>query len=59
MKGKVRPRPKGTLNSNLATGKVELLAQELMTLNDAKTPPFHHDEHANEELRLKLSLIHI
>ena len=53
VKGKVRPRPKGTLNSNLATGKVELLAQELMTLNDAKTPPFHHDEHANEELRLK------
>jgi aspartyl-tRNA synthetase len=53
VKGKVRPRPKGTLNPNLATGKVELLAQELMTLNDAKTPPFHHDEHANEELRLK------
>lgn len=53
VKGKVRPRPEGTLNPNLATGKVELLAQELMTLNDAKTPPFHHDEHANEELRLK------
>ena len=53
VKGKVRPRPKGTLNPNLATGKVELLAQELVTLNDAKTPPFHHDEHANEELRLK------
>ena len=53
VKGKVRPRPKGSLNPNLATGKVELLAQELMTLNDAKTPPFHHDEHANEELRLK------
>ena len=53
VKGKVRSRPKGSLNPNLATGKVELLAQALTLVNDAKTPPFHHDEHANEELRLK------
>jgi aspartyl-tRNA synthetase len=37
----------------MATGEVEVLAHELTTLNDSATPPFHHDEHANEELRLK------
>jgi aspartyl-tRNA synthetase len=53
VKGKVRQRPEGTANPNMATGHVELLAEELVTLNDSATPPFHHDEHANEELRLK------
>jgi len=53
VKGKVRSRPEGTVNPKMATGKVELLAQELTTLNDSRTPPFHHDEHANEELRLQ------
>ncbi|NOX69283.1 MAG: aspartate--tRNA ligase [Gammaproteobacteria bacterium] len=53
VKGRVRPRPEGTVNPNMATGEVELLALELTTLNDSATPPFHHDEHANEELRLK------
>lgn len=51
--GKVRRRPEGTVNPNMVTGEVELLAEELTTLNDSATPPFHHDEHANEELRLK------
>ena len=51
--GKVRSRPEGTVNPNMVTGRVELLAEELTTLNDSATPPFHHDEHANEELRLK------
>ncbi len=53
VKGLVRPRPEGTVNPNMATGQVEVLARELTTLNDSETPPFHHDEHANEELRLK------
>ena len=53
VKGKVRPRPEGTVNPNMPTGQVEVLAYELTTLNDSATPPFHHDEHANEELRLK------
>ena len=51
--GKVRERPEGTINPNMTTGRVEVLAHELETLSDAETPPFHHDEHANEELRLK------
>jgi aspartyl-tRNA synthetase len=53
VKGKVRERPEGTINPNMVTGHVEVLAQELEVLNRAETPPFHHDEQANEELRLK------
>jgi aspartyl-tRNA synthetase len=53
VKGKVRRRPEGTVNPNMRTGQVEVLALELTTLNDSETPPFHHDELANEEIRLK------
>jgi len=53
VKGKVRQRPEGTINPNMKTGQIEVLAHELTTLNDSETPPFHHDENANEELRLK------
>jgi len=53
VKGKVRQRPEGTINPNMPTGQIEVLAEDLVTLNDAETPPFHHDELANEELRLK------
>ncbi|MGC3981978.1 MAG: aspartate--tRNA ligase [Steroidobacteraceae bacterium] len=51
--GKVRPRPAGTANANLASGQVELLGTDLEILNRSETPPFHHDEQTNEELRLK------
>ncbi len=53
VRGRVRARPEGTLNPELATGEVEVLATELTVLNRSETPPFHHDEHANEELRLR------
>lgn len=53
VRGTVRERPEGTVNPTMATGRVELYAAELETLNVAATPPFHHDEHANEDLRLK------
>ncbi len=53
VKGLVRPRPEGTVNPNMRTGKVEVLAHELVTLNKSETPPFHHDEQANEDIRLK------
>ncbi|MGD9842716.1 MAG: aspartate--tRNA ligase [Steroidobacteraceae bacterium] len=51
--GKVRPRPAGTVNANLASGQVEMLGTGLEILNRSETPPFHHDENTNEELRLK------
>ncbi|MDH3614176.1 MAG: aspartate--tRNA ligase [Gammaproteobacteria bacterium] len=53
VKGRVRERPEGTINPNMKTGQVEVLAHELTVLNRSETPPFHHDEQANEELRLK------
>jgi aspartyl-tRNA synthetase len=51
--GRVRERPAGTVNPNLASGEVEVLATKLTVLAKAKTPPFHHDEPVSEELRLK------
>ena len=53
VEGLVRPRPEGTVNKNLASGEVEVLAKKLTVLAKAKTPPFHHDEPVSEELRLK------
>jgi aspartyl-tRNA synthetase len=53
VEGRVRERPQGTVNPTLATGEVELLAHKVTVLNKAKTPPFHHDEPASEELRLR------
>jgi len=55
--GSVRRRPEGTGNSKLRTGQVELLARELTVLNASETPPFHLDEDAGEELRLKYRYI--
>ena len=57
VKGLVRPRPDGTVNQNMRTGQVEVLAHELKILNKSETPPFHHDEQANEEIRLKYRYI--
>ena len=57
MKGLVRPRPDGTVNPNMRTGQIEVLAHELEILNKSETPPFHHDEQANEEIRLKYRYI--
>ena len=57
VKGKIRHRPEGTVNPDMATGKVELLANELTILNASETPPFHHDEHASEEVRLRYRYI--
>jgi aspartyl-tRNA synthetase len=57
VKGLVRPRPEGTVNPNMRTGQIEVLAHELEILNKSKTPPFHHDEQANEDIRLKYRYI--
>jgi aspartyl-tRNA synthetase len=57
VKGQVRPRPEGTVNPNMRTGEIEVLAHELEILNKSETPPFHHDEQANEEIRLKYRYI--
>jgi aspartyl-tRNA synthetase len=53
VRGLVRARPAGTANAHLASGQVEVLARDLEILSRSETPPFHHDEATNEELRLK------
>jgi aspartyl-tRNA synthetase len=53
VEGEVRRRPEGTVNANLRTGQVELVARRLEVLNRSETPPFHHDEAAGEDLRLR------
>jgi len=51
--GKVRRRPAGTENTNLASGEVEILCHELEVLNPAVTPPFQlDDENLSEHVRL-------
>ena len=51
--GKVRPRPAGTTNANLASGEIEILCHEIEVLNAAVTPPFQLDEdNLSENVRL-------
>ena len=53
--GKVRLRGKDVINPKMVTGEIEIVADEIRILNDAKVPPFSPAEDAigNEEVRLK------
>ena len=52
--GKVRPRPAGTVNTNLTSGEIEILAHEVVVLNASLTPPFQmDDEGLSETVRLE------
>jgi aspartyl-tRNA synthetase len=57
--GTVKLRDADTVNPNIPTGEVELVADELRILNDAKHPPFLPGDTAlaNEETRLKYRYI--
>lgn len=51
--GKVRERPQGTVNPNLVSGEIEVLAQDIVVLNPSLTPPFQmDDEELSENVRL-------
>src|SRR5438874_5140293 len=51
--GKVRRRPEGTVNPELRSGEVEVLAHEVEILNAALPPPFQlDDENLSEITRL-------
>ena len=45
----------GAVNKNLATGEIEVIAEQLRILSESETPPFHIEENSKtkEELRLK------
>jgi aspartyl-tRNA synthetase len=55
VKGFVRNRLEGTINSNMATGEVELVVSSLDILSKATTPVFPLDDYqdVNEDVRLK------
>ncbi|HEY6290788.1 MAG TPA: aspartate--tRNA ligase [Terriglobia bacterium] len=55
VEGEVALRAPETINQELATGQVEVVAQELLVLNEARTPPFPIDDEGrlNEETRLR------
>jgi len=58
VQGRVRRRPEGTVNPELATGEVEVLGKELTIINTAETPPFHlDDDTVSEEHRLRYRYI--
>ena len=52
--GRVRERPAGTVNPNLVSGEIEILASAIEILNPSLTPPFQMDEeHLSETVRLE------
>jgi aspartyl-tRNA synthetase len=57
--GTVKKRDSKTINKNIATGEVELVASELRILNESKQPPFLPGDTVlpNEEMRLKYRYI--
>ncbi|WP_047288760.1 aspartate--tRNA ligase [Pseudomonas protegens] len=57
--GKVRLRPAGAGNANMASGMIEVLGYELEVLNEAETPPFPLNEYSDvgEETRLRYRFI--
>jgi len=57
--GLVRERPEGTVNPDMATGKIEVLGREVAILNVAETPPFPLDDEreVGEDVRLKYRYI--
>ena len=55
VRGRVAPRPEGTVNPKLGTGAVEVRAEHIEILNRSATPPFQPKakELPGEDLRLK------
>ncbi|WP_449598647.1 aspartate--tRNA ligase [Niallia sp. Marseille-Q9988] len=55
IKGKVVARQEGTVNENIQTGKIEIIADEIKIINEAKTPPFVISDQTDvaEDVRLK------
>ncbi len=53
VQGLVRPRPAGTENENMASGKIEVLCHDITVLNASVTPPFQlDDDNLSETTRL-------
>jgi len=59
VEGKVEPRTPDTVNPNLATGEVEVVAEKLWILNESRTPPFPMEDNVDvsEDARLKFRYV--
>jgi aspartyl-tRNA synthetase len=59
VKGTVRDRLQGTVNSKMKTGEIEVLVNHVEVLNESETPPFpiESDIEVNEEMRLRYRYI--
>ena len=55
VEGQVKLRGEGSVNPNLATGEVEVVASKIWILNESRTPPFPMEEQVDvaEDVRLK------
>ena len=55
VKGKVAARTEENINENMATGKIEIIAQELKILSESETLPFQIEDSVTvkDDLRLK------
>ena len=55
VEGKVRRRPEDAVNTDLETGKIDVLVNKVIVLNEAETPPFAIKDNTDafEDLRLK------
>ena len=57
VKGKVRSRPEGQVNRDMATGEIEVLATELVIINRSDVLPLDFKQNNTEEQRLKYRYI--
>jgi len=55
VEGRVTPRTQETINPNIPTGEIEVVAERVWILNDSRTPPFPMEEEVDvaEDVRLK------
>lgn len=53
LKGTVRARPDSQINANMATGEVEVMADELEILSRSEPLPIDFNQHVSEEARLR------
>ena len=54
--GMVRIRPEGTANPELPTGDIDIVADEIVILNESRTPPFYinrDESQVDEALRMR------
>src|SRR5258706_2880274 len=59
VEGKVEKRTPDTVNTNVVTGEVEVVAEKLWILNESRTPPFPMEDHVDvsEDARLKFRYV--